>query len=55
MNNLAPTHQTGNTQLAVYDFSTKQLLIQYSGQKLDAFYKPAIKINLEGLFQSQYK
>ncbi len=55
MTNLAPTHKTGNTQLAVYDYSTQILLLQYSGNNTDAFLKPALRIRLNGMFSSQYE
>lgn len=54
MNTLAPMHKTGDTQLAVFNFKTQQLLLQVSLDKKLSFDRPALRINLKGMFQSRY-
>ncbi len=46
MTTLAPLHNTGDTQLAVYNYRNKELLLQYSRNGVKAFKRSAIRIQL---------
>lgn len=46
VNTLAPLHFTGDTQMAAYNFRTKELLFQVSYNKKLAFQRPMIRVQL---------
>lgn len=46
MRTLAPLHKTGDTQLAVYRYATKELLIQYSRAGVPAYKRSPLLVKL---------
>ena len=43
---LAPLHRTGDTQLAVYNYRTMELLLQYSRDGIVAYKRTPLRIEL---------
>jgi len=52
VNTLAASHKTGDTQMASYNFNKRELLLQLSNDKLMAFERPNIRINMGPFFDS---
>jgi hypothetical protein len=50
-NVLASSHHTGDTQLAVFNFNTKELYFQVSNRTKLAFDRPVIKVHLQNYFK----
>lgn len=48
---LAASHRTGDTQLAVFNFHTKELHFQVSNSSKLAFDRPILRIQLKDFFQ----
>ena len=46
VNTLAASHGTGDTQMAAFNFRTKELLFQVSYNKKLAFQRPMIRVQL---------
>jgi hypothetical protein len=46
MRTLAPLHKTGDTQLAVYSFKTRELLVQYSRGGVQAYKRNPLLVRL---------
>lgn len=50
-NVLAASHHTGDTQLAVFNFNTKELYFQVSNRTKLAFDRPVIRVQLHNYFK----
>ena len=50
-NTLAASHHTGDTQLATFNFHTKELYFQVSNNTKQAYLRPIIRVNLAPYFQ----